>query len=233
MRLQKQTEASSLSTVGLLLSGGLDSGILLGELLRQGRRVQPFFIRSGLIWQQEELAAVERFLKAMASPGLGNLVVLDLPLRDLYGDHWSVTGKGSPDGRSPDAAVYLPGRNALLVIKAALWCQSRGIEELALGVLGTSPFADARAPFFQNLEAMLNCPPAPPLRLVRPLAEWDKAEVMRRGVDLPLELTFSCISPVNGLHCGACNKCAERIAAFRAVAVADPTSYANLIGNTL
>ena len=31
--------------IGLLLSGGLDSSILLGHLLAHGRRVQPFYIR--------------------------------------------------------------------------------------------------------------------------------------------------------------------------------------------
>ena len=38
---------------------------------------------------------------------------------------------------------------------------------------------------------------------------------MALGRGLPLELTFSCISPLRGLHCGHCNKCAERQAAFR------------------
>ena len=33
---------------------------------------------------------------------------------------------------------------------------------------------------------------------------------MALGRGLPLELTFSCIAPVAGQHCGRCNKCAER-----------------------
>jgi 7-cyano-7-deazaguanine synthase len=212
-------------TVGVLLSGGLDSSILLGDMLFHGQRVQPFYIRSGLVWQREEMAALAQFLRAMAAPRLAELVVLDLPLDDLYGEHWSVTGRAVPDGASPDDAVYLPGRNALLVIKAALWCQTRGIGELALGVLGSSPFDDARSPFFENLEAALNCPPADPIRLTRPLAELDKRGVMELGRDLPLEWTFSCIAPVDGLHCGACNKCAERMTAFRSINARDPTRY--------
>jgi 7-cyano-7-deazaguanine synthase len=214
------------ATVGVLLSGGLDSAILLGNLLWQGRGVRPFYIRSGLAWQREELAAIGRFLAAVASPRLEELVVLDLPLRDVYGRHWSVTGEEAPDAESPDRAVYLPGRNALLVIKAALWCQLHGIEELALGVLGSSPFDDARTPFFENLEAALNCAPASPIRLVRPFAQLDKRGVMALGGGLPLEWTFSCIAPVDGLHCGRCNKCAERIAAFRLTGADDPTRYA-------
>jgi 7-cyano-7-deazaguanine synthase len=228
MQLSQGPTAASDNTVGVLLSGGLDSSILLGDLMLHGQRVQPFFIRSGLAWQREELAAVKQFLRAIETPDLANLVILDLPLDDLYGEHWSVTGRGAPNGLSPDEAVYLPGRNALLVSKAARWCQARGIGELALGVLGSSPFDDARSPFFENLEAALNCPPAAPIRLIRPLAELDKRGVMELGRDLPLEWTFSCIAPVDGLHCGACNKCAERRAAFRSIDARDPTRYAEI-----
>jgi len=50
---------------------------------------------------------------------------------------------------------------------------------------------------------------------------------MQLGRNYPLGLTFSCIAPVKGLHCGHCNKCAERQAAFRMIELADPTVYAN------
>ena len=42
----------------------------------------------------------------------------------------------------------------------------------------------------------------------------EKAEAIRRGKDLPLELTFSCASPTGEIHCGTCTKCAERQRAF-------------------
>jgi 7-cyano-7-deazaguanine synthase len=48
---------------------------------------------------------------------------------------------------------------------------------------------------------------------------------MQLGRDMPLELTFSCIDPVDGLHCGRCNKCAERQKAFRSIDLEDPTRY--------
>ena len=212
--------------IGLLLSGGLDSSILLGHLLDRGHGVQPFYIRSQLVWEREELRAVRRFLQAIRSPRLGDLVVLDLPLSDLYGDHWSVTGRGIPDGATPDEAVYLPGRNALLIVKAAVWCQLHGVAQLALGVLGSNPFADATPGFFEALESALQCPPDGRVRILRPFAQLDKRQVMQRGRGLPLGLTFSCLAPVGGRHCGRCNKCAERKAAFRLIGADDPTRYA-------
>ncbi len=46
-------------------------------------------------------------------------------------------------------------------------------------------------------------------RLIRPFDRLHKNDVVLRGKHLPLHLTFSCIAPVDGLHCGECNKCAE------------------------
>jgi 7-cyano-7-deazaguanine synthase len=213
--------------IGLLLSGGLDSCILLGRLLGHGHAVQPFYVRSQLVWEQVELESLERYLAAVASPRLAELVVLDLPLQDLYRQgHWSVTGQNSPGADSAAEAVYLPGRNALLVIKAALWCQLHGIRRLALGVLASNPFADASRVFFEQIEGALNVGQDDLVRIVRPLARLNKRQVMELGRDLPLGLTFSCISPVGGLHCGNCNKCAERQKAFEMVGLGDPTEYA-------
>jgi 7-cyano-7-deazaguanine synthase len=220
------TERSSEKPIGLLLSGGLDSAILLGHLLQRARPVRPFYIQSRLVWQREELQAVKRLLQAMSSPQLQELGLLELPLADVYDDHWAVTGRHTPGAESPDEAVYLPGRNVLLTIKAALWCQLHGVEELALAVLGTSPFADAKPGFFEQFQAVLNCAGPAQIRIVYPFARMGKREVMQSGRDLPLGLTFSCIAPVEGLHCGKCNKCAERQAAFRMLGVEDPTPYA-------
>jgi 7-cyano-7-deazaguanine synthase len=102
-----------------------------------------------------------------------------------------------------------------------------GIEQLALGVLESNPFADATPQFFGHLESALNCGPGRQVRVIRPLAGLSKGQVMELGRGLPLELTFSCIAPSAGLHCGRCNKCAERKAAFQLLGVEDPTAYAS------
>ncbi|HEY4761317.1 MAG TPA: 7-cyano-7-deazaguanine synthase, partial [Thermoguttaceae bacterium] len=62
--------------------------------------------------------------------------------------------------------------------------------------------------------------------VLRPFAQFDKRQVMQLGRNLPLELTFSCIAPAGGLHCGRCNKCKERRMAFRLIETEDPTTYA-------
>ena len=213
------------STVGLLLSGGLDSSIMLGYLLEEGYRVRPFYVDSRLFWQKEELAAANEFIDAMDCRQLDKLVVLELPLEDVYQNHWSVTGRQVPDAETADEAVYLPGRNALLIIKAALWCQMHDIDRLALAVLEANPFADTAAAFFEDFDSAMSRATGKRLTTWRPFERLAKREVMELGRQLPLHLTFSCIAPQSGLHCGRCNKCAERIAAFRLIDMPDPTRY--------
>jgi 7-cyano-7-deazaguanine synthase len=226
------------STVGLLLSGGLDSAILLGHLLETGHSVQPFYIRSNVFWQREELSATRAFLHEIAgrawtdSADVSPLVELELPLDDLYGEHWCINGYRTPDAQTRDDAVFLPARNALLVIKAAVWCGLNHIDQLALAPLAANPFPDAGSAFFDAYETALNHATGghdifTPVQLLRPFANLDKPNVMRLGRHLPLELTFSCIRPSNRLHCGTCNKCAERRRAFAAADMADPTTYAD------
>jgi 7-cyano-7-deazaguanine synthase len=210
---------------GVLISGGLDSAILCVEMLREFRRVVPLYIRSGLWWEGAELSSLRLFLDAVKDVGLESLVVLDEPIAQVYGAHWSTSGASVPGSETPDEAVYLPGRNLLLTVKAAVWCELRKIETLALGSLGSNPFPDSTPDFFRNLEGLLNQAMGGSLRLIRPFDRLHKTDVLMLGKDLPLHLTFSCINPVAGQHCGVCNKCAERKKGFVDAGLPDLTSY--------
>jgi 7-cyano-7-deazaguanine synthase len=65
------------------------------------------------------------------------------------------------------------------------------------------------------------------VQIARPFEQLSKIRIMELGRHLPLELTFSCLSPVGSLHCGRCNKCAERRRAFHRAALKDATEYAS------
>lgn len=209
---------ASPASIAVLVSGGLDSAILTGILVARGERVRPIYVRTGCVWQEEELRATRGFLKAIAHARLAELTILDMPVADLYGDHWSVTGSGVPDLFTPDEAVYLPGRNPLLLLKPAIWCRMQGITRLALATLAANPFDDATPAFCSRFEAMIEQATGGHVEIVRPFAHLEKHEVVQLGARLPLELTFSCLRPVDGEHCGGCNKCAERQRALDAVA---------------
>jgi 7-cyano-7-deazaguanine synthase len=219
-----------LPTIGLLLSGGIDSAVLLADLLGKGSKVVPFYVQTGCLWQAEELNAARQFLARHRGPNLAELVVLDMPLTDLYTAHWSISGIDVPNDRTPDEAVFLPGRNPLLLIKPAVWCRMHGIGRLALATLSANPFPDATPEFFAHFEAMLNQALGGQIEILRPLEKLSKRDVLQLGRELPLELTFSCLAPVDGLHCGHCNKCAERRRGFREVGLPDRTRYFDAVG---
>jgi 7-cyano-7-deazaguanine synthase len=218
--------AESTARIAVLTSGGLDSAILVADLARQHRQVYPLYIRAGLSWEAAELAHLRRFLETVRRPTLQPLVVLEVPVGDLYGRHWSLTGQDVPDAHTPDEAVYLPGRNVLLATKALLWCHLHQVPILALATLRGNPFPDASEQFFGELAAVVSRAVGDQLTVQRPYAHLGKREVLARGQGLPLEWTFSCIRPVEGGHCGNCNKCAERRKAFAEAGWNDPTEYA-------
>ncbi len=210
----------------VLVSGGADSAVLLAESLADHDRVFPLYVRCGLFWESVEFAHLRRFLEAVRRPSLQPLHVLEMPVRDLYDAHWSLTGEGVPGGETPDDAVFLPGRNVLLLSKAMLWCHLHGVGAVALAPLEANPFPDATPEFFAAYEAVVNRAVGGAVRVLQPYRGLHKTEVLRRGRHLPLELTFSCIRPIAERHCGKCNKCVERRGAFTAAGVIDRTEYA-------
>jgi 7-cyano-7-deazaguanine synthase len=207
-----------------LVSGGLDSAIMLAEYVRD-TVVHPIYVRCGLAWEEAELAHARQFLAALHLSGVKPLQVLQLPVEDLYTNHWSLTGEGVPGTDTPDEAVFLPGRNVLLLAKAFLWCHLHGVTTLALAPLENNPFPDATPAFFARFQDAANQAVQGSIRILIPYRGLTKVDVLRRGRHLPLQFTFSCIRPVQGRHCGICNKCAERRRAFDAAGIPDPTVY--------
>jgi 7-cyano-7-deazaguanine synthase len=210
-----------------LVSGGLDSCVMLAELARRYRKVYPVFIRYGLVWETAELQQLRKFLRSAKIPRVQSLTVLGLPVRDLYGAHWSTTGRKVPHARTPDEAVYLPGRNLLLLSKAAVFCELNKIDTIAIGSLDHNPFPDATQKFFREFATVAGEALDFRIKVIAPFRALTKGVVLRRGKSLPLHLSFSCIAPHRGLHCGRCNKCAERQQAFLAANVMDHTKYAS------
>jgi 7-cyano-7-deazaguanine synthase len=232
----------------ILVSGGLDSAVLLAEEAAVGN-VQPVYVSVGLAWERAERDAIDRFLTSAQLPGVRPLALLSVDMTDVYSaNHWALAGH-PPGYHTPDEDVYLAGRNVILLTKAAVFCATAGIGRLAIGTLDHNPFPDATPAFREALAAALSLGLAHPLAIAAPYAHVAKAEVIRRGTraGVPLDLTLSCMSPVEQpgriafsatdqerplrprfLHCGRCSKCRERHDAFVEAAVPDPTHYVDM-----
>jgi len=215
----------------VLLSGGLDSAVLLADEAACGD-VQPIYVGAGLAWESAERAMIDALMRSdLLSGRARNIVALSVDMRDVYAaTHWAVTGT-PPAYHTPDEDVYLPGRNIVLLTKAGVYCAAANIDRIVLGTLGHNPFPDATPEFRLAMARALSLGLAHDLKVDAPYAEMSKAEVIRRGTALgvPFELTLSCMSPVASptlpRHCGTCSKCRERHDAFVEAGVRDPTEY--------
>lgn len=212
----------------MLFSGGLDSAVLLAAARKDGGRVQPLYVSTGLAWERAELAIVSRLLQSDALRGVAPLVQLRFDVSDVYPPgHWALRGE-APGFDTPDEDVYLEGRNIALLSKASLYMARAGLTRVVIGPLAGNPFPDATPAFFEQLGRALSTGLARPIAIAAPFLSLHKAEVIALGASLgvPLEHTLSCMQPVEEIHCGQCSKCRERRDAFGEAGIADPTRYA-------
>jgi 7-cyano-7-deazaguanine synthase len=229
-------------STAVLLSGGLDSAVLLAdEAARQpGIEVHPIYVSVGLAWEAAERSIVSQLMAAAPfRDRVRPLVSLTVDMRDVYAaTHWAVEGK-PPAYHTPDEDVYLPGRNVVLLGKAGVYCAAADIDRIVLGTLGHNPFPDATPAFRAAMASALSLGLAHALQIDAPYSDISKADVIRRGAALgvPFNLTLSCMAPVDSVnsgpdtsgarHCGRCSKCRERHDAFIEAGVDDPTQYAD------
>src|ERR1700752_2246681 len=116
--------------IAILASGGLDSSVMLGEIARRGRHVFPVYIRAGLLWEPDELRTLRRFVRALKNENIEPVTMLRLPMADLAGDHWSMTGPKVPGYNAALSSNYILGRNLSLLGKAAIFCARNQIGEI-------------------------------------------------------------------------------------------------------
>lgn len=202
----------------VLVSGGVDSSILVADLLAQGWEVLPLYVRSGFYWEAAELRWLRRLLRRLACPRLAALAVARVGMEGLLPrQHWSLTGRGVPGGEAAWDAVYLPGRNLVLLGQAGVHAALHGAQAVMLAVLKGNPFADARPRFLRSMQSSIDAAFERRIRVVAPYARLTKRQVLARVPGFPVELTFSCLRPSAGAPCGRCSKCAERLAAVASV----------------
>jgi 7-cyano-7-deazaguanine synthase len=216
--------------IAVLFSAGLDSAVLLAHAAHDhpDSQVQPIYIRAGLAWEAEEHALAGRLL---ASAPYGSsvlpLATLTVDMRDVYPPtHWAIRGE-PPAYDTPDEDVYIDGRNIVLLSKASVFMARHGLARIMIGPLAGNPFPDATPGFFGAMSDALSKGLAAPIAIEAPFVRMKKADVIRFGrrLGVPLELTMSCMQPRDGIHCGRCSKCRERIDAFEEAGGGDPTIY--------
>ena len=233
----------------VLLSGGLDSAVLLADEARSAfakatadkpalahatadKPVLPVYVSVGLAWEDAERRMLAQLLATpLFHQGVAPLETLEFTMRDVYpASHWAIVGK-PPAYDTPDEDVYLIGRNLVLLTKAGVMAATRKATRIVLGTLAGNPFPDATPEFFAAMQRSVRLGLHHDVAIETPFARMHKEDVIRLGdrLGVPLALSLSCMNPIDAptpLHCGQCSKCRERREGFAAAGVADPTAYA-------
>ena len=181
-----------------------------------------------------ELAAARRVASVL---GAERHVVLPLDLSAFGGSALVDDTPVPKDGVGPGIPVtYVPARNTIFLSLALGWAEAAGARDLFIGVnaLDYSGYPDCRPEFIAAFEQLAELATkagveGSPFRIRAPLQHMTKADIVREGtaLDLDLGLSWSCYDPTpEGTHCGLCDSCRLRHRGFEEAGVTDPTVYA-------
>ncbi len=217
-----------------LVSGGLDS-LVSAALAREAG--YPLFALSIDYNQrhQVELAAARRVARAL---GAVRHIVLPIDLSAFGGSALTDDSIDVPKDGVGDAIpiTYVPARNTIFMSLALGWAEAAGARDIYLGVnaLDYSGYPDCRPEFIAAFEQMAELATKAgvegvPFRFRAPLQHMTKADIVREGARLGLDMgmSWSCYDPAPGArHCGLCDSCRLRHKGFVDAGVTDPTDYA-------
>lgn len=187
-----------------LVSGGLDS-LLVACLAKEEGLVQfPLFVDYGQRARDQEYSAC---LKGMARLGLPKPVTASLA---GYGQ---LIRSGLTDkSQRVYEDAYTPGRNMLFLLLGAAYAAKVGADAVSIGLLheDTSLFPDQTGTFLRSAEATLELAVAKSVRVLAPLADFHKRDVVRLAEEKGLTGSYSCHLG-EAEPCGACIACREFI----------------------
>lgn len=219
----------------VLLSGGLDSAVVLASAAAEGYTCHALTIDYGQR-HRVELEAAEKVAQLLRA---ASHVVERLDLR-LFGGSALTADIAVPKDRDEASlgtevpATYVPARNLIFLSLAAAYAEVIGARDLFIGVnaVDFSGYPDCREEFIRAFERTANLATragvqGANLRVRTPLIRLSKAEIIRLGLSLGVDfgLTHSCYDPsAAGRPCGRCDACLIRARGFREAGAIDPAN---------
>lgn len=209
----------------LVFSGGMDSSVLLYQMLREGREVFTLGVNYGQR-HAKELTYASMLASSLKVP----FCIADLssirPL--LAGSSQTDDSIPVPEGHyaaESMKATIVPNRNMIMLSVAAGYAMSIGAESVAYAAHAGDHaiYPDCRPEFADALAHAVSLADWKKIRLERPFIQMTKAEIAALGYTLsvPFENTWSCYKG-DEFHCGKCGTCTER---KEALGCQDPTVY--------
>jgi 7-cyano-7-deazaguanine synthase len=230
-------DARSNKPAVVLVSGGMDSAVVLAMAQEQGYACHALSVRYGQRHTSELDAAkrVARALDAVAHK------TVEVDLRSIGGSALTDAQIDVPldtpqhPGGPAIPVTYVPARNTIMLSLALGWAEVLGAADIFCGVnaIDYSGYPDCRPEFIAAFETLANLATKAGVegagfRVHAPLLHLGKADIVREGMRLRVdfEQTVSCYqADGEGRACGHCDACRLRAEGFAAAGIDDPTRY--------
>ena len=227
---------SALRPAVVLVSGGMDSAVVLAIAREAGFAVHALSVRYGQR-HTSELDAAARVASALGAVAHKTVRV---DLRSIGGSALTddIAVPTDADGHEIGVGIpstYVPARNTIMLSVALGWAEVLGGTDLFCGVnaVDYSGYPDCRPEFIAGFEALANLATKAGVegsrfRVHAPLMRMSKADIVREGLRLGVDFaqTVSCYqADAEGRACGHCDACRLRAQGFDEAGVADPTRY--------
>lgn len=222
----------------VLLSGGLDSTTTLATAIAEGYETYALSFEYGQR-HKIEIDAARRIARAL---GAKEHRVAKIDMR-IFGGSALTDDVDVPKKRSATEIAqgipitYVPARNTIFLSYALALAETVGARDIFIGAnaIDYSGYPDCRPEFITAFETLANLATKAGVegahfRIHAPLIKFSKAEIIRKALelDVDLALTHSCYDPSpDGVACGECDSCLLRLKGFREARGEDPIGYAN------
>jgi 7-cyano-7-deazaguanine synthase len=220
----------------VLLSGGLDSATTLAIARSQDYETYALSFDYGQR-HKRELDAAKKIAKSLGAKKhlvvkIDNQIFAGSALTDDI-DVPKSRSEGEIGGGIP--VTYVPARNTIFLAHALAWAETIGAGHIFIGAnaIDYSGYPDCRPEFIALFETVANIATkagieGARLQIHAPLIKMSKAEIIRKAIELgvDLSLTHSCYDPLpDGRACGECDSCRLRQKGFREAGTEDPINY--------
>jgi 7-cyano-7-deazaguanine synthase len=217
----------------LCLSGGMDSSVC-ASLAAKDFDVYAVHFSYGQRTEARELKSAQDVARLVGAKEFMHLR-MDL-FRRIGGSALTDAAIDVPVAAKEEAignevpVTYVPFRNAHFLSAAVSWAEVLGAKTVFIGAVeqDSSGYPDCRPAYYEAFNALIaKGTKEGDIRVVTPLIEMRKSEIVRLGVELgaPLHVSWSCYSG-EAAACGVCESCALRLRAFRQAGCEDPIPYA-------
>ena len=185
-----------------LVSGGLDSTLIAVMMQEEGIEQFPLFIDYGQRAAKREWDTCQAVHSRHGLP---------IPVRMDLSGYGAVISTGlTRESLDIRTEAFTPGRNLMFLLMGSAYAHQKQANAIALGLLSEkySLFPDQRADFLVKAESSLAAALGHCIKVVTPLFEFSKAEVVELARQKGISGTYSCHAG-GGTPCGTCISCME------------------------